>query len=88
MKSIAVVKFLVIFKHKTDSELEFEYEAGDTMDSSSVESTSVLPHEITYDVDLEPLDVWGKTPLNYATELGYSDIVDILESAIKAKSVE
>lgn len=49
--------------------------------SSSTESLAadiVLRHHI----DLEPLDFWKKTPLDYAMEFGFHECTQILEKAI------
>jgi hypothetical protein len=52
---------------------------------SSAESTT-SDVAIRYEIDLEPADENGKTPLTYAKEKGYMEIATLITTAIRKRN--
>ena len=84
LNELEIVKFLLDYENPSVDPFIGD-ETGDVQDGSSTSSVVDLPQEITYELDLEPKDFWGKTPIMYAEDGRFEGIVSALKLAINSK---
>jgi ArsR family metal-binding transcriptional regulator len=80
----------LVYYFVTESGRKISFHILETLPSDSpISSTdsAILDLEPKYHVDLEPLDIWKKTPMMNAEECGHQEIIKILKSALRRKSI-